>query len=195
MITSAVLGDLLKLVGVYRGTKPYPEVPQATAAVVLGAQVLPGGWASRTLRVRALLAAQLYSKRVVRVVIPSGGVGKHPPNEATAISEILRHAGVPDEDILPEERGRSTLDSARRVAELARSASIEDVLIVTDPLHCVRAVSMFKDAGLSAAAAPVYDSPMWHSLGLRRGQFLREIGAILWYGLRSLSRGSPIVSS
>ncbi len=181
--------NLLQLVRTYRGEKPRTETPRAEAAVVLGAQVLPGGWPSRTLRVRALFAARLYSQEVVRLVIPSGGVGKHPPSEAAVISEVLRNAGVPDGDILLEEQGRTTRESARLVAELARARGIGSVLVVTDPLHCVRAVSAFEEVGLSAAAAPVYDSPMWRSPVLRRGQFVREMGAIVWYMARSLRQG------
>jgi uncharacterized SAM-binding protein YcdF (DUF218 family) len=177
--------NLLELIHVYRGEKPRTKTPQAVAAVVLGAQVLPGGWPSHTLRVRALFAARLYSEGIVRIVIPSGGVGKHPPSEAAVVSEVLRNAGVPDEHILPEERGRSTRESARLVAKLARAGSIESVLVVTDPLHCIRAVSAFRDAGLSAVAAPVYDSPMWRSRSLRRRQFLRETGATVWHGVRA----------
>src|SRR5215217_2133471 len=135
-----LLRDLWELIQVYRGKELRIEPPRAAAAVVLGAQVLPGGWPSRTLRVRALFAARLYSEGVVRIVIPSGGVGTHLPSEAVAISEVLQNAGVPDEDILLEQQGRSTQSSARLVARLARARSIENVLIVTDPLHCVRAV-------------------------------------------------------
>jgi hypothetical protein len=82
------------------------------------------------LRVRALFAARLYSRGFVRAVIPSGGVGNNPPSEAAAISEVLRNAGVPDEDILLEEQGRSTQDSARLVTKLARARGIEDGLDV-----------------------------------------------------------------
>lgn len=182
---NVLLKNLWELIRVYCGEKHLTELtPQATAAVVLGAQVLPGGWPSRTLRVRALFAARLHSERLVRIVIPSGGVGEHPPSEAAVVSEVLKNAGVPDEDILPEERGRSTLDSARLVGELAQVRNIRSVLVVTDPLHCVRATSMFREEGLCATAAPVYDSPMWRSFGLRRRQFLREIGAIVWYAIR-----------
>jgi uncharacterized SAM-binding protein YcdF (DUF218 family) len=181
-----LLRDLWELIQVYRGKELRIEPPQAAAAVVLGAQVLSGGWPSRTLRVRALFAARLYSKGVVGIIIPSGGVGKHPPSEAAATAEVLRNAGVPDEDVLLEEQGRSTRDSARLVTKLARARGIEHVLVVTDPLHCVRAVSMFREAGLPATAAPVYDSPMWRSPILRRGQLLREIGAVVWYRVRSL---------
>src|SRR5829696_2851644 len=124
---SALAIDLRALVRVYRGGELRTEPLQAAAAVVLGAEVLPGGWPSRTLRVRALFAAQLHSKGLIKVVIPSGGVGNYPPSEAAVISWVLRTAGVPDESIVPEEQGRSTRDSARRVTELARARGIENV--------------------------------------------------------------------
>lgn len=182
---STLLGDLAELLRVYRGGKFRGGESRAAAAVVLGAQVVAGGRPSRTLRVRTLFAAKLYSEGAVRIVIPTGGVGEHPPSEAAVMSEVLRNAGVPDEAILAEDRGLTTLDSARRVSALAHTRNIKDVLIVTDPLHCIRAVSMFEEAGLSATAAPVYDSPMWTSSSPRRGQFVRETGAIVWYRARS----------
>ena len=48
--------------------------------------------------------------------------------------------------------------------------------------------------GLSVAAVgePVYGSPMWRKKWSRRGQFVRESGALVWYRIRhgvgSLSR-------
>ncbi len=180
-----LLGDLSELVRVYRGGETRAETPRATAAVVLGTQVLAGGRPSRPLRARALHGALLYLEGFVKLVIPTGGVGKHPPSEAAVASKVLRDAGVPDEAILREGQARNTWESARLVAQLVRARGIEDVLCVTDPLHCVRTVSAFGEAGLSARAAPVYDSPMWRSPYLRRGQFLREIAAIIWYRARS----------
>ncbi len=181
-----LFADLRALARVYRGGGSRVEARQrATAAVVLGAQVRAGGRPSRTLRARALFAARLHARGLVRVVIPTGGVGEHPPSEAAAMREVLRGAGVPDGDVLPEERAHNTRESARLVAELAHAEGVESVLVVTDPLHCVRAVSAFREAGLRAAPAPVYDSPMWTSPGLRRGQLARESGAIVWYAVSS----------
>ena len=121
----------------------------------------------------------------MKVVIPTGGVGKHPPSEAAVASEVLRNAGVPEGDIVAEKRGRNTQESAKLVAGLASEMGIENVLIVTDPLHCVRAVSIFREAGLSATAAPTYDSPMWSSSSLRQRQLMRETGAVIWHRIRS----------
>jgi uncharacterized SAM-binding protein YcdF (DUF218 family) len=58
------------------------------------------------------------------------------------------------------------------------------VLVVTDPLHCVRTVAAFERAGLRAWAEPVYGSPMWRGRWARRGQFVRELGALVWYRIR-----------
>jgi hypothetical protein len=45
-------------------------------------------------------------------------------------------------------------------------------------------VATFRKAGLMARAEPVYSSPMWRGKWLRRGQLIREIGALAWYGIR-----------
>jgi hypothetical protein len=58
------------------------------------------------------------------------------------------------------------------------------VVVVTDPLHCVRTVGAFRAEGVSVWASPVYSSPMWRKPKLRREQFLREIGAVVWYRVR-----------
>jgi uncharacterized SAM-binding protein YcdF (DUF218 family) len=153
-------------------------------AVVLGAETLPGGRASETLRARVEHAARLYAEGEVRLIIPTGGVGKYPPSEAKVAASILREAGVPYEAILLEEEARNTRESAWLVATMAREREIRSVVIVTDPLHCVRTIGVFRAEGLPVGVSPVYGSPMWQKKGLRRGQFLREIAALLWYKVR-----------
>jgi len=152
--------------------------------VVLGAQVLSGGRPSGTLRARSLHAARIYAAGGIRIMIPTGGVGEHPPSEAEVMSRILREAGVSEQDILAEEKARSTRESARLVATMAREREIQDLLLITDPLHCVRAVEAFRVEGFEARVSPVYSSPMWQKRGLRRGQLWREIGALVWYRMR-----------
>jgi len=185
----SLLGEIRALVRLYRGEPVLeddaPGSPETV--VVLGTQVLPGGRPSRTLRARALYAARLYAGGEVALVIPTGSIGKHPPSEAEIAARILREAGVPDEVVLIEEEARSTRESARLVAAMAEERGIRGVVLVTDPLHCVRAIEAFRTEGLKTRASPVYSSPMWRSTRMRREQFLREIGALLWYRLR---RGS-----
>ena len=180
------MGELLRLFGVYIGGERPPEIVEGRPryAVVLGTQVLPGGRPSSTLDARVRHAARLYaSGRVDRVVV-TGGVGKHPPSEAEVMARILREEGVPDGAVLPEGEAESTWDSARLVAAMAAGEGVSEVLVVTDPLHCVRTAAVFRRAGLIAWAEPVYSSPMWRDSWLRRGQFLREGGALVWYRVR-----------
>ena len=179
-------GDLRVLVGVYRGGVLAHDRrgTRIRTGVVLGAQVLPGGSASRTLEARVRHAARLYGEGELDLLIPTGGLGKYPPDEASIMSDILRDEGVPEEAILPEGRALNTWESALLVAGIARGRGIEAVGVVTDPLHCVRAVGAFEEAGLVARAEPVYSSPMWRVAWLRRGQFLREMGALVWYRAR-----------
>lgn len=186
-VSDSLTGELWALVRLYRGEEVFQEDALAGddgAAVVLGAQVLRGGRPSGTLRARALHAARLHAAGKVGLVIPTGGVGENPPSEAEVMAKILRETGVTEEEILPEEKAKSTRESARLVAGMARARGIGSLIVVTDPLHCVRAIEAFRAEGFEVGASPVYSSPMWRDRGERRGQFLREIGAVLWYRAR-----------
>ena len=180
-----ISGELLALLGVYRGgTLPAAPNEQIEVAVVLGTEVLPGGGPSRTLVARVRHAARLYAQRRVRLLVPTGGLGKHPPPEAEVMARVLREEGVPEEAMVLEDRALNTWDSARLVAGMAEKLGVAGVLVVTDPLHCVRTVAAFERAGLPAWAEPVYGSPMWRRGWLRRGQLVREMGALVWYRIR-----------
>jgi vancomycin permeability regulator SanA len=184
--SGGVVGELRRLLGVYLGGErvPVAEEERPRYAVVLGTQVLPGGKPSRTLDARVRHAARLYAAGRVDRVLVTGGVGKHPPSEAEVMASVLRQEGVPGEAIQTEDEAESTWDSARLVAAIAATEGVAEVLVVTDPLHCVRTVAAFRRAGLIAWAEPVYSSPMWRVPWLRRGQFLRESGALVWYRVR-----------
>jgi uncharacterized SAM-binding protein YcdF (DUF218 family) len=180
--------QLATLFDVYRG-KTFPimleEGTESTSvAVVLGTQVLSGGRPSRTLEARVRHAARLYREGRVSLLIPTGGLGDHPPSEAKVMARILREEGVPEDAVLLEDRALNTWDSAGLVARMAEELGVSSVVLVTDPLHCVRTAAAFRKAGLKAWAEPVYSSPMWRGKWLRRGQLIREIGALAWYRIR-----------
>ena len=193
-VRGGVLGQLGELLRVY-ASQPSYSTPDGVGgkprvAVVLGAQVLRGGRPSRTLEVRARHAGELYVRGLADLLVPTGGEGEHPPGEAVVMSGILREMGVPEAAIVREDAARSTWESAVKVAEIARHRGIGEVLVVSDPLHCVRTVASFGRAGLLAVAEPVYSSPMWRKKWPRRGQFVRESGALVWYRIRH-GVGSP----
>lgn len=183
---AGLAGGLRELFGAYRRgalSKTLTD-SKARVAVVLGAQVLRGGRASRTLAARVSHAAAMYEAGEVDLILPTGGLGEHGPTEAEVMARILRDAGVPDTAMLLEDEAVSTWDSAVRVERICRERGLDGVRLVTDPLHCVRAVGSFRWVGLSAGAAPAYESPMWRVAVLRRGQLTREMGALVWYRMR-----------
>ena len=179
------MGELLALLRVYRGgALPAASDEPIEVAVVLGTEVLPSGGPSRTLEARVRHASKLYAQGRVRLLVPTGGMGKHPPPEAEVMARVLREEGVPEEAVVLEDRALNTWDSARLVAGMADKLGATGVLVVTDPLHCVRTVAAFERAGLQAWAEPAYDSPMWSRGWLRGGQLVREMGALVWYRIR-----------
>jgi len=163
---------------------PDEEPGRTRVVVVLGTQVLPGGRPSRTLEARVRQAARLYAEGEAGLLIPTGGMGEYPPSEAEVMARILREEGVPEKAVLLEDRAQNTWDSARLVARMADKLGAKSVVVVTDPLHCVRTVASFERTGLIAWAEPVYSSPMWRGKWLRRGQLTREMGALAWYRIR-----------
>ena len=183
-----ILGELRELLNVYRGRRSLTPAPgggeRPRVAVILGAQVLRGGRPSRTLEARTRHAGELYARGGVDLLIPTGGEGEHQHCEAVVMSGILRDMGVPEAAILLEDTAGSTWESALKVAEIARGRGVGEVLAVSDPLHCVRTLAAFGRAGLLASAEPVYSSPMWRKKWSRRGQFVRESGALVWYRIR-----------
>ncbi|MBA3388058.1 MAG: YdcF family protein [Actinomycetota bacterium] len=186
--SKGILRDLARLVAVYRGrpsesfTEDGKTAPRV--AVILGAQVLSGGRPSRTLDARARHAAGLYADGDLDLLIPTGGLGEHPPSEAEVMAQILRAEGVPEDAILQEDAATSTWDSAVLVSALLRRRGMGEARAITDPLHCVRTVAAFREEGLELRAEPVYCSPMWREAWPRRGQLIREAGALIWYRMR-----------
>lgn len=183
-LAQGVAGNVFRILRVYLGGAPGPPRNAADTAVVLGAQVLSGGRPSGTLRARTLHAARLYLAGEVGRVVVTGGVGANPPAEAEVMARILVLEGVPESAVAREGEALNTWDSAVKVAAMARRMEFGPVVVVTDPIHCVRTASAFRRAGVEVEVEPVYESPMWRVPARRMGQFIRETGATVWYGIR-----------
>lgn len=154
------------------------------AIVVLGAAQYDGE-PSPVFRARLDHAAYLYGQEFSGTVIVTGGKQAGDRfTEAEAGQRYLTSRGVPSNDMLGEERGRTTLQSLRRVRELARARGIESVLLVSDPMHSERIKRIALDLGFARA----YTSPASY-LELNRSrltkakELLREVMSLLAYEL------------
>ena len=118
----------------------------ADAAIVLGAAVWSTG-VSPVFEERINHGIDLYRNRKVRKLIFTGGQGNsNEPTESSAARRYAMQRGVPASDILIEEKSY-----AKQVAD---GNGLRKVLIVSDPLHMKRAVSMALDVGLDADPSP-----------------------------------------
>lgn len=156
----------------------------ADVAIVLGAAVW-GTQPSPVFAARIDHAITLYQRGYVRRIVFTGGVGS---GDQYAESEIARRyalgAGVPDSQIDIETRSRVTYTNLSETQALLSPDRAARVLIVSDPLHMRRAVTMARDLGLDAHPAPTPTS-RYRSWRTRAGFLGREV---FFYSLYLLQR-------
>lgn len=146
----------------------------ADVAIVLGAAV-QGAEPSPVFAARIDHAVNLYRRGRVRRIVFTGGLGA---GDSLAESQAARRyairAGVPDRQIRVETRSRITYDNLREARAFISPGVGTRVLIVSDPLHMRRAVTMARDLGLDAHPAPTPTS-RYRSLRTRAGFLSREV--------------------
>src|SRR5262249_25387055 len=103
--------------------------------VIFGAAVRPGGRPSTTLVLRVEAAARFGKRFSEPLFLPTGGVGRFGPSEASVMAALLEARGVPGGHILLEETGTDTLSSARAVLELLRSRGIGAPVFAASSLY------------------------------------------------------------
>lgn len=165
LLVFAVLTVLVGLLAarIYSFSNSYSDGP-ADAAVVLGAAV----WTSQVspvFRERINHGIDLYRQGRVRKLIFTGGQGNpNEPTESKAARDYAVQSGVPAADILIEEKSHTTFENILYAKQVADTQGIKKVLIVSDPLHMKRAVTMARDVGFLAEPSP---TPSTRYTGLR----------------------------
>lgn len=140
------------------------------AAVVLGAAAW-GNRPSPVYRERIKEAISRYKNKQVKYLVFTGGTPEtdYPSEGEVGRAFALKH-GVPPEAILVETTSRSTWQNLANAKRLLNPLGIHTVLLVSDPLHLCRAITMAEDLELQAIPAPT-SSSRFQSL-LNRGSFL-----------------------
>jgi len=153
------------------------DVLPADAAIVMGAAV----WGSRPSPVfaeRINHAINLYQAGRVRAIIFTGGLG---PGDQLAEGEAARAyavaRGVPQEHVFYETISTVTRENVQEAARIVEQQGFARVLVVSDPLHMKRSVTMARDLGLDAYPSPTPTS-RYRSWRSKLGFLVRETG---WY--------------
>jgi len=101
---------------------------------------------------RATHAIQLYRQGVINKILISGGSSrliKNKLKEADNLALVFRTCGIPEADILIENQGRNTYESAVNCASLIEDqAKDHSVVLITSAFHMRRASACFQKAGL-----------------------------------------------
>ena len=130
----------------------------ADAAVVLGAAAW-GKKPSPVYRERIKEAIALYESGRVHYLVFTGGtpVAGYPAEGSVGREFAIEH-GVPATAILVETTSRTTWQNLANAKELIKSAGIDSVLLVSDPLHMRRAMALASNLDLPAMPAPTSSS-------------------------------------
>ena len=162
--------------------------------VIFGAAVRPDGRPSDTLLRRVAAAVALGRRFPAAIFIPTGGVGRFGPSEASAMAELLRREGRPGWSFVLEDTATDTLSSVRAVRRLLRQRGIAGpVYAATSAYHLPRCLLLLWLAGIWARPCPPPSVPAAASRWQRWYWRLREVPAIpydaaLVLGLRAIGR-------
>lgn len=147
---------------------------KSDAAIVLGAAVW-GDQPSPVFKERINHAIWLYENRYVRKIIFTGGKGTDDQiSEAESAKHYAVGKGIPDSDILTEEQSRITQQNLKYAKKIAEKNGLNTFLIVSDPLHMRRSITMAKDLGMEVLSSPT-PSSVYRSWDTKFSFLVREI--------------------
>jgi uncharacterized SAM-binding protein YcdF (DUF218 family) len=172
-----ILSIILMVIG-YSGWSIYTynsnsNILHADAAIVLGAAAW-GDQPSPVFRERINHGIELYKRRVVQMLIFTGGQGdSNEPAEAIVAKYYALKQGVSEADILTETQSRTTQQNLYYSNQIAVAHHLTQFLIVSDPLHMKRAMLIARDMGMDAYASPT-PTTRYQSLSSKLGFLARE---------------------
>jgi uncharacterized SAM-binding protein YcdF (DUF218 family) len=163
----------------------------ADAIVVLGAAQYDGR-PSPVFQARLEHAVSLYHEGYAPLLIVTGGKAEGDrTTEAAAARQYAIDHGVPPDDILVEDEGRTTLESLVTVGRVLRQRQTTTALFVSDRAHMLRVLRIARDEGLEAYGSPTTTSPTDSTFGHRFEATTHELAALAVYFLAGAAPFDP----
>jgi vancomycin permeability regulator SanA len=170
----------LYAVGVTWHAANNPLVRQADVIVVLGAAQL-NGRPGEVLQARLDEAKRIYDLGLApRIITVGAGAPGDRTTEAASGKYWLATHGIKTKNMAALEVGRDTWVSTESYVKFMKLKKMKDVIIVTDPFHCRRAMTMANDLNVVATCSPVQTGPNALDKSGKR-YLIREAGAYLAY--------------
>jgi len=130
------------------------QAQPADAIVILGARVLSNGDPGPDLTPRVEKAVWLYKQGYAANLICTGGAAGDRMSAAAIAQRAATAGGVPAGASTIADGTSSTREDAERTAEVMAARGWHSALIVTHPLHMLRATVLFWRAGIDAHPSP-----------------------------------------
>ncbi len=108
----------------------------------------------------------------------------HQRSEAEIMADVARKSGVLPSAIYREEKSINTMENALYAKEIIERYGWDDITVVTDKFHLVRARLVFKAIGIRATYKAAHMPPRPKISQII--SFLYEVPALLWYSVRIL---------
>jgi uncharacterized SAM-binding protein YcdF (DUF218 family) len=153
----------------------------ADAIVVLGAAQF-NGVPSDVFAARLDHAVALFKAGLAPYLIVTGG--KQPGDRTTEAATARAYAmgrGVPDDRILMEDHGRTTLESLQAVEAVMRKHDLHSAVFVSDRTHMLRVLRIAIDLGIQSWGSPTTTSPTDLDAGLRGRALVHELAGLVAY--------------
>lgn len=158
------------------------KIGKADVAVVLGNSVLEDGSLSSWLQGRVDKALDLYQKGLVKKIFVSGGLTKPEDGgwpEGDAMKAYLLKKGLPEKDIIADNKGQNTYLTAKDFIEWNRDQHYQSVIIVSQFYHITRTKYIFRKLGFTQVYQAASDEYSWRDII----STIREVPAFYKYML------------
>ena len=119
------------------GNKDYSIDKNYDAIVVLGAGLKADGTPSNMLEDRLKGAIELYNKGIAPKIILSGDCSGEDYDEVSSMKKYCMDNGVPELDIIRDDKGFSTYETMDNVV---RTMGYKKIMVVTQKYHIYRSV-------------------------------------------------------
>lgn len=171
------------ILAIYVGKNVYfDNKKKSDAILVLGAKSYKSDKYNPCLSARVEHAAELYKKGYADKIIMSGGDDSEDgKNEASTMQEIAQKFQIPKNDILLENKSKSTFENIVFSGKLMTDQNIKSVIIVTEPFHSPRAGLVAKKDSINYSLSPTLTSQCWLRWKYLSRYFLKEPLAIIKY--------------
>ena len=155
--------------------------PKASDAIIVLGAAQFDGVPSPVLEARLLEAKRIFSAKLAPRILTVGSraPGDRTTEAASGFYWLVDHgASKKYVDSIPY--GRDTFASTESYISVMKKLDLKSAIIVTDQYHCLRAITMAEDLGITATCAPTRTGPASTTNSSFR-YLLRETGAYLAY--------------